>query len=318
MNEKMTGLRGYVRRKREEDNSTPRVLQLRTRGTKVLFAIVFVIFILYSIALVYPFILLFVNALKGGLEYVNDLNGRSIMNLPDIPLWENFVAALKSMSAIDSSGRDIFMLEMFRNSLMYAIGRSCAACVASVLTAYVIAKYEFKGRGLLYGISVFTLTIPIVGNTGSMLKMLTETGLYNTPLYIIIASFGGFGFNFIVLNGFFKNISWSYAEAAMIDGAGHFSVFFRVMLPQALPTIITLIVVDFIAAWNDYTSVLLYLPDFPTLASGLYRIELNITRGGNYPIYFAGILLSLIPVLVLFACCSNVIMKNLSVGGLKG
>lgn len=318
MNEKMTGLRGYKRRKKEEDNSTPHVLQLRTKGTRVLFAIVFILFVLYSIALIYPFILLFVNALKDGLEYLNDLNRRNIMDFPDVALWNNFTAALKNMSAIDSSGRDIYMLEMFRNSLMYALGRSCAASIASVLTSYVIARYDFKGRSLLYGISVFTLTIPIVGNTGSMLKMLTETGLYNTPLYIFIASFGGFGFNFIVLNGFFRNISWSYAEAAMIDGAGHFSVFSKVMLPQAIPTVITLIVVDFIAAWNDYTSVLLYLPDFPTLASGLYKIELSITRGGNYPIYFAGILLSLVPVLVLFTCCSNVIMKNLSVGGLKG
>ena len=309
---------GQSNKKHSAQEDDAYILRVRSVGTKLVFGTVFVIFLLYTVILIYTFITVFINSLKGGLEYINDLNGKVINNMPDKVLWSNYIDALKGMTIPSSSGKNIYMYQMFGFSLMYALFYSVSAAVSSTLTAYAVAKYEFRGRSLLFAISIFTLTIPIVGNTASMLKFLNITGLYNTPLYIILANFGGFGFNFIVLHGVFKNISWSYAEAAMIDGAGHFYAFLRVMLPQAVPSIVTLIVVAFITAWNDYTTVLLYLPDYPTLSAGLYRIEQSITRGGNYPVYFAGVLLSVIPILILFSCCSKMIMKNLSMGGLKG
>lgn len=318
MNDSEKNYKPLFTKKSHGKEDEPYVLRNRTKGSRILFACIFVVFAVYTCALIYPFIVLFINSLKGGLEYINDLNEKNILKLPVEALWTNFVEAFKSMSVMNSQGRSVYMFEMFVNSIWYALLRSLSAAMAAVLTAYALAKYEFKARGFLYGMAIFTLTIPIVGNTGSMLKLLNESGLYNTPWYVFIAGFGGFGFNFIVLYGFFQNVSWSYAEAAMIDGASHFRIFKDVMLPQAIPTLLTLIVVEFIAGWNDYTTVLLFLPDYPTLASGLYKIELSITRGGNYPIYFAGILVSMIPILLLFSCCSKTIMKNLSVGGLKG
>ena len=64
--------------------------------------------------------------------------------------------------------------------------------------------------------------------------------------------------------------------------------------------------------------MILYLPSYPTLASGLYTYQSNAIRGVNFPVYFAGVIISLIPVIVIFACFSDLMMKNMSVGGLKG
>ena len=82
------------------------------------------------------------------------------------------------------------------------------------------------------------MMIPSMGSMSAMYKMYNDLGLYDTYLGIIIGSFGGFGTGFVLLYGFFKNLDWSYAEAASVDGAGHYTIFFRIMFPMALPGIV--------------------------------------------------------------------------------
>lgn len=309
-------MRFFKRAKRLQD--TAAVLKTRTKSAKILFGCIFVVFTIYAISLLYPFFLLFTNSLKGGIEYISDLNNGDITVFADKALFSNYREAFTKMATIDSTGEKIYLPQMFLNSIVYSFLTAFCSAFCSTLTGYALSKYDFKLRSFLYGISIVTLTIPIVGNMAAIMKLTYSLGIYNTIFYTICMNFGGFGFNFLVLYGFFKNVSWSYAEAAFIDGANHFDVFFKVMLPQAVPTVITLMIVSFIGAWNDYSTVLLYLPDFPTLAAGLYRIEKSISRSGNYPIYFAGILISILPVLVLFVAFFDTIMQNYSVGGLKG
>ena len=294
------------------------VLSKRSRGEKVLYGVVLVFFIVYALSLLIPFLYLFVNSFKDGLEYINDLNGGHSLSMPDKWLFHNYIDAFTGMTMIDSMGNEVNLIVMFCNSIWYSLICVFSGVAASTLTAYCVSKYKFKLRGFFYGIAIFTMTIPIVGSAGAAFKLIDTIGIYNTPLYPLLANFGGFGFNFLVLYGFFSNIPWSYAEAVFIDGGGHKTVFVRIMLPQVCPTMLTLAIMAFIGAWNDYQTVLLYLPDFPTLASGIYRIELSIMRGGSYPLYFAGLLISVVPIIILFSCFSNTIMKNFTVGGLKG
>lgn len=293
----------------------------RTGGTKVIFICVFIIFVIYSFSLLYPFFILLINSLKDGIEYIDHLSAKSVLKFPEKLLFSNYKQAVTGMTMINSVGENVYLPMMFVNSILYALLTAGCSAICSTLTGYAISKYEFGLKSVFYGISIVTLTIPIVGNMAAMMKLTYAMGIYNTYFYTIFLNFGGFGFNFLILYGFFKNVSWSYGEAAMIDGANHFQVFFRVMLPQAIPTVVTLMIVSFISAWNDYSTVLLYMPDLPTLSAGLYRIEKSITRGangGNYPVYFAGILISIMPVLILFIVFFDKIMQNYSIGGLKG
>ena len=94
-------------------------------------------------------------------------------------------------------------------------------------------------------------------------------------------------------------------------------VFFRIMLPLALGPIVTLFVVAFVQNWNDYMTMILYMPSYPTLSSGLYEFQANAIHGVDYPVYFAGLLISLIPTLTIFAFCSDIMMSNMNVGGIK-
>ena len=285
----------------------------------MLYGIAFAIFTLYAISLIYPLLYLFINSFQSAYVYTqNSVAGNANpFALPEVWHFENYAKAIK-MSVKDSHNDDIYMYTMFWNSLWYCGIAVAGQVLMSSFTGYVMAKYKFKAKDFIYAVVIFSMTIPVVGTSGALLKLVSDIGVYNSPLYVVVTSLGGWGFNFMVMYGFFKNVSWSYAEAVFLDGGGHFTAFFKVMLPQTKTLIVTLGIVAFIQSWNNYMTPLLYIPDYPTLASGLYRIQLTATRTGDMPYYFAGLMLSLLPVILLYACFSDTIMKNFSFGGIKG
>lgn len=295
------------------------ILSKRSTYEKIVFGCVFAVFCVYAFSLLYPLFYLLTTSLKTGYAYETDImNGQSFA-LPAFTALDfaNYWDALQRMYMTDTSGRFIYLYEMFFNSIWYTIGSSALGVLGSSFVAYALTKYRFIGRNAIYAVIIFTMTIPIMGSTGSTFKLLSDLRIYNSPFFLITA-FGGYGFNFMILYGFFKSLPWSYAEAVFIDGGGHFTAFFRIMLPQAKSSIITLFIMAWIGAWNDYTTALLYMPDFPTIASGLYELQEFARDSGDFPVYFAGLILSIVPVVTLFACCSDTIMKNFTVGGLKG
>lgn len=303
-------------------NNIPRPLRIKTDkvkksvSEKVIFAVVFVIFVIYALAILYPLgYLLFVSMFMDAENYINMV--ANIGGVSFAPHFENYANALQ-IAVLDSTGGQVYLPTMFLNSIWYCFFSILGGVMMSCFTGYVVSKYKFRGRNFIYAVAIFCMTIPIVGTGGAAFKLIYDMGIYNTPFYIIITSLGGFGFNFLIMHAFFKNVSWSYVEAVLIDGGGHFSAFFKVMLPQAKPSVITLCILAFIGCWNDYSTPLLYLPDYPTVASGVYQIQISAERSGEMPLVFAGLALSIIPVIVLFALCSDKIMKNLSIGGLKG
>ena len=235
-----------------EDESA--ILKKRSPREKVLFGFIFALFAIYALSLIFPFLYMFLNSLKDPYEYLLE---QSHLSMPKDWLFSNYWKAFTEMKIDDSAGNPIYFPVMFLNSVWYSVLCTASGVFASALTSYCVAKYRFKLRGVLYGIAIFSMTIPIVGNTGSFFKLIYQLGLYNSPLYPVVTAFGGFGFNFLVLYGFFRSIPWSYAEATFIDGGGHGTVFFRVMLPQAWPALLTLFIMSFIGAWNDYMTMIL-------------------------------------------------------------
>ena len=130
---------------------------------------------------------------------------------------------------------------------------------------------------------------------------------------------GGFGFNFFLLYGFFKSVSWSYAEAAKIDGASNFRVFLSIMLPQAKASLFAVGIITFIGNWNDYFTPFMYLRNHQTLAVGIYKLQKSFeTKGSNWPIVFAEMVLATLPIIVIFAIFQKTIISNTVAGGLKG
>lgn len=204
------------------------------------------------------------------------------------------------------------------NSLWFSFGMTATKMVSTVFFAYAVAKFEFPGRKFLYAFIVLQMMLPIYGQTAANYQLLDNLGLVDSPLFLI-GQGAGHGMYFLIVYAFFRNLPSGYAEAAKIDGAGPFTVFFKVMLPQSRPIIVSLSVMQFISAWNSYDVPLLYLPSYPTLSTALYLYKDNMFQLGlSTPTYFAGMLISIIPVAVLFLIFNKQIMNNISIGGMKG
>jgi ABC-type glycerol-3-phosphate transport system permease component len=125
-------------------------------------------------------------------------------------------------------------------------------------------------------------------------------------------------FGMLIFTGAWKGIAWDYAEAAKIDGANHVTILLKIMIPQVSGVWATLFLMDFITFWNDSSTPMMYFPNMPTLAQGLYEYEEQTTRAINMPLYFSGLMMSMVPILILFFCFSNLIMEKVYIGGLKG
>lgn len=278
-------------------------------GRSVVFGVAFVIFLIYAISLIWPIIWTFLLSLKTSDEYKTT----NVMAFPKAWEFKNYIAAWKALDEVGESGA----VNMLFNSLWYTAGGVLAGVSVSTMVAYAVAKYRFPGRDVIYWTAIVTMMIPIVGAMPSQHAMYTQLGIIDSPL-LLIAFTGGFGSNFIILYSFFKSLPSSYIEAAFIDGSGHFKAFVNVMLPQALPVIASISVVAAIGFWNDYNTPLLFLKSYPTLASGLQIFQVIYSRKDNSPVLFAGILLLMFPVLVLFILFQNSIMDLSLGGGLKG
>lgn len=270
--------------------------------------LIFFAFTFYAVSLIYPLVWAFLSSLKESTEYMTN----NKMDLPKDWLFSNY---LKAFEGLNIDGKDMF--DMFFNSIWFTLGGTLAGVGVSCMTAYAVAKYRFPGSKLIYWTAVISMMIPIVGSLPSQFKIYTALGIIESPL-LLLAFLNGFGFNFLVLHSYFESLPRSYMEAAFIDGASHFQCFWRVMLPQAKSPIMALSLVSAINFWNDYNTPLLFLKDYPTLSSGIYMYQVINTRILNMPILFAGILLTAVPVLILYAFFSNKIMNISLEGGIKG
>jgi ABC-type glycerol-3-phosphate transport system permease component len=281
------------------------------KGTVVFLYTFLAIFILYGLTLILPVIWLLMNALKTSRDYL--LN--SSFSLPTGKLqWINFVNAFVEIKYDETSFFGMFFNSVWMSLLNIFVNIGC-----STLTAYAMARYRFPGKTFLYSLAIIVQVVPIIGTGGAAYKFMATMGMVNNPMLIWLSWAGGFDFSFVVLYGYFQSISGQYAEAAEIDGASQFRVMCQVMIPQALPAIASLMILNFITAWNNYQTPMLYMPKFPTLALGIFSFEkISPFLKNGIPVYFCSVILSMIPVLIIFSCTQKMIMTNVTAGGLKG
>lgn len=289
------------------------ILDKRSTGEVIVFIIVAIVFVVYAVTMIFPLGWLVMSSLKDTTEYAVDIMNLEPFALPDKFKFENYINVFRVLEYKGSTFAD-----MIFNSIWYIILSTVPQLFCVSLFGYVMAKYTFKGKELILGIAIFTISVPVVGNGAAYFVLIRQLHIWNTPFYPIVVNLYFFGANFLYMTAVYKGISWSYAEAVFIDSGGHWTAYFKVMMPQAMPVISTLAIMMGITQWNDYMNVLLYLPDFPTVASGLYSASLSINRSGGAVMYYTGLVVSIIPVMILFIVFADKLMKNLSIGGIKG
>ena len=280
---------------------------LRSRSEWICMWILVIIFILYAITLIYPFFWLFVDSFKSYENFVEDVWG-----FPQPFVARNWLDAF----SLVTPNTNVSLLGMFGNTLIFVVLNVGLSMFFNALSAYVVAKYDFKIMTVIHTIALIFLVVPMFGSLATLYRFMVDANLYDTYFGVTFVSMQFFNSTFLFLHAYFRNLSWSYAEAAFIDGAGHAKTFFMIMMPMSVPAIGALSILGVIGTWNDFFNVYMYAPSKATIAVGLQALSSNIQD--KYPLLFAAMLISLIPIAVVFSVFQKPIMENVSFGGVKG
>lgn len=284
-------------------------LRKTSASEKITAVVSFILFVVIAFLCVYPMFWAINNSLKSF-----DVYNKDSFSLTTEWAFFNYVRVFNEFSY-----DRVNYFGMLINSLWIVVVKVFVNVASSAMLAYAIARFRFPGKDLLYVIVIFVNTIPIIGSGPAAFKMLNALGMVENPLTIWISWASGFDFAFIVLYGYFKGVSPSYSEAAYIDGAGELRTFFTIILPQVIPCLVAIMITQAIGVWNDYGTVMIYLRKSPNLAYGLYMFNMDSRYAEeSKPVYFAAAVISSVPIIVLYACTQNLILENMTAGGLKG
>ena len=209
------------------------------------------------------------------------------------------------------------MFGMIFNSVWLVAGGATLTVFGATFMAYAVTKYDFIGKKLLIVVNIIIMTLPIIGALPSRYRLFSTFGFINSPT-ILLAYFGGFGAYNLYMCAFFRGVSPTYSEAARIDGANDFVILFKIMLPLAKGILTALLIMDAVVIWNDYNTALIYMPKLPTLATGIYLFNVTTTYLARKDILMAATIISAMPPLILYALGHKSILKNVSLGGIKG
>lgn len=233
-------------------------------------------------------------------------------SIPKVLQWSNY----KDLVNYFSINGNTFWNMLF-NSVWFSVLGALLSQFTTITFAYCSTKYEFPGSKLIYPLILVIMTLPIYGSEGAKYRLISKLGLVDSYAHVLL-SIAGFTASYLYYNAFFKNLSWGYAEAAMIDGANDFQIYLRVMFPQAKSIFMALYLTTWLASWNSYESALVYLPNLPTLPVGIYQFNQEMIYRARLDVLFAACTVVTIPALILFIIFNKSLTTNISVGGLKG
>jgi len=267
----------------------------------------YVILSILAILFLFPFLWMVTTSLKTNSEVLS--NPTAI--LPAIPQWGNYPQVSSDLN---------FWRELF-NSLVMSLSVTFGQIILAALAGYAFARLEFVGRDLLFVIVLATLIIPFEVLFVPLYLMLAGWGDWlNTFKALIVPSLAN-PFAIFLFRQFFITLPKELDEAAKVDGAGYYRVFWSLMLPLSGPAVATVFVLTFLAEWSDLLKPLVFTSssDMYTLQQGL---AVTLNRGANLApntaTLMAGVVLtSLVPVLI-FLIGQRYFVKSISATGLKG
>ena len=205
----------------------------------------------------------------------------------------------------------------FFNSTYYSVSATTLAVFISGMCGYVLARYQFPGSKLLYGLILAMIFLPAAASAIPIFTLMKNLKLLNTPYAVILAMTGGGGFMTLLFVGYFKNIPHDMYDAAIVDGANFVQQFWLV-LPLAKPIIATTIIFTFMGSWNEFFMPLIFTlstPRLRTLAVGLraFNGEFSFDWSG----FAAATVISILPIILVFILFQKYFVNGIS-GSIKG
>ena len=290
-----------VKKRKERDRSGGHEV-LSTQGTVIRWTISILLILYTSIAIFVAVVTLM----------------DSVKTKPD--LLKSFISIPSSIT-FDAYKTVLFendFVKYFVNSLILTVGGTAGCILLSAMMAYGIARYEFKGKNLLSSYLLLGMMVPVQVTILPVFLMLKRMGLLNKLTGVLFLYIAGISMSCVVFQKFFKTLPRELEESARMDGCHDVKLFFKIIFPIAKPVIVTMALIKAISCWNDFymPMILLGNKNTTTLTLGIYRYVGQFTRYMSETM--AAVVITLIPILVLYFAFSTQIMEGMTSGAVKG
>ncbi len=274
--------------------------------------LIYLFLIAWAIVVIYPMAWTVMGSLRTDRELLFTPWG-----LPTQLHFENYLRAWK----------DAQIGQFFGNTLIVIIPSLFFTLLFSAMVAYVLARYEFRGRQFIFYLFLGGMMFPIILAMVPLYFIMEFLHIRNTfpGLSLVYVAFS-FPFTVFFLYGFFRTLPRELMEAAIIDGASHSQTFFRVMLPLAQPGLVTAAIFNFLGQWNQFILPSALMDNTglregqtrSVLSQGLYYLQIKQQYTNDWSGMFAAVAIVMIPTLIVYIIFQNRIEQGLTVGALKG
>ncbi len=274
-------------------------------GHKIGRAITYIVLVILAVYTLMPIVFLAVNSFKGQAEIV-----RNPLALPSV-----FTAKY-----IQNAFQTIHFFQSVRYTLWITVAAVTLIVFVSAFAGWVLVRHKSKISNFLFLMFVSAMLIPFQAVMFPLMNMMDKMGLKNILGLIIM--YGGFGLSMSIFlyHGFMKSVPKGVEEAALIDGANIFQIFFQVVFPLLKSTTVTVIILNVMWIWNDYLLPFLTIgtSDSKTLTLELYYAKMTSGQFGNpWELIFPAVLISIIPIIIVFLSLQKYFVRGVSDGAIK-
>lgn len=268
-----------------------------------------VLLVALSVVFIFPFLWTVTSSLKQPYEIFNF----PPTLFPAVPQWKNYVTVFQ-------------IAPFFRwivNSVFVVVVGTTGVVLTSSVVAYSFARFRYRGRDVIFLITLGTMMLPAQITLIPQYVLFARMGWINTlyPLWVPFW-FGGGAFYIFLLRQFFLSLPRELDEAALIDGAGYFRIFWTILMPLCIPALATVMIISFIGSWGDFLSPLIYLnsPEIFTIAMGLFFFQNDPDLGGTptQHLLMAAAVMTVIPCIILFFAMQRYFIQGVVLAGIKG
>lgn len=228
--------------------------------------------------------------------------------IPNPVSWQNYPKAWK----------DTAMARAMFNSLYIAVIATGGGCLVSSLVAYGFAKIDFKFKTALFMVVLSTMMIPYQVTLIPLFIIFKHLGWINTYNPLIVPSLFGTAANVFMMRQYMLKIPNDFRDSGFIDGCGHFRIWFRIILPMCVPTLVSLGVLTFMGHWNNYLGPMIYLSSRVKMTVPLVLRSYKGDHSTQWHLLMAASCIALAPVVFLYIVSQKFIISGIMMGGIKG
>jgi glucose/mannose transport system permease protein len=279
------------------------------RAARVLIYLVLLLFALFYLL---PFFIMLANSVKP----LREITEGNMLALPQVWTLEPWRAAWATAQVgVEPTG----LRPYFWNSILMVVPAVAISTVLGALNGYVLTKWRFRGDTLLFGLMLFACFIPFQIVLIPMARMLGLLGLAGTiPGLVLVHVVYGIGFTTLYFRNYYAAFPTELVRAAMIDGAGFFQIFRRIMLPVSGPIAVVSVIWQFTNIWNDFLFGAAFGGTSQPMTVALNNLVQSSTGVKEYNVHFAGAILAALPTLAVYIVAGRYFVRGLMAGSVKG